>query len=366
MDLKRKIKMLPEQPGVYLMKDFLGNIIYVGKSKNLRNRVSQYFQSSKNHSPKVIEMINNIHTFDYIVTDTELEALLLECSMIKDIKPIYNRLMKNDKRYSYIEVTLNEEFPRVMISSDKLENGSKYFGPYTSIGCVETTVSFINDRFSIRRCNNINIIKTRNGCLNYHLGFCMGICRGTIGRDQYMEHIQMLITFLEGKDKNIVKELEENMKDAACKLDFNKASKYRDEISAIRHVLNKQEVIRTSQRRNNILAVEFMNKESIKIFFITGNRLHSKNSIDIYSMSQEDIREQLKCLIHKDFGDSIKAKARNMSKKDIDEAQIIYSYLKRANENTFYIRIPATWLKEAGQEKLNKGIDKLTDKIYNH
>jgi excinuclease ABC subunit C len=209
-DIQEQLKKLPEQPGVYIMKDEHGNIIYIGKAINLKNRVRQYFQASANHSPKVLAMVARIREFEYIVTDSELEALILECNLIKKHKPKFNILLKDDKHYPYIKVTMNEEYPRVLMTRRIDKDGAKYFGPYSNAAAVYETIDVIKKLFPIKTCNKVfprDIGKTRP-CLNYYIYQCLGPCQGDINKEEYRNLMKDICSFLNGKHEDIVKRLE--------------------------------------------------------------------------------------------------------------------------------------------------------------
>jgi len=209
-DIKEQLKILPERPGVYIMKNIDQEVIYVGKAISLKNRVRQYFQSSKNHASKVRAMVSNINNFEYIVTDSELEALILECNLIKKYRPKYNVLLRDDKTYPYIKVTLNEEYPRVIKVRKVAKDKGKYFGPYTNIGALNQTIEIIHQLYPIRNCKK-NIAKMierqERPCLNYHIKKCIGPCRGEESKEEYLQMIQEIITLLSGKESELIKML---------------------------------------------------------------------------------------------------------------------------------------------------------------
>ena len=204
-DFDEQLKMLPNKPGVYLMKNTLGEIIYVGKAKVLKNRVRQYFQKSKNHSEKVKSMVKNIAEFEYIVTDSEMEALILECNLIKKYSPKYNISLKDDKFYPFIKITLNEDFPRVFVTRHYSKDGNKYFGPYPNAGAVHETINLIKKLFPLRTCRRTIIEggKTSRPCLNYHIKKCQAPCAGYISKEEYMVMINEIMDVLSGKDKKL-------------------------------------------------------------------------------------------------------------------------------------------------------------------
>lgn len=359
MDFKEKVKLLPEAPGVYLMKDSGSNIIYVGKSKNLKSRVGQYFRSSKNHSPKVVKMVQGIRDFEYIVTDTEFEALLLECRLIKEIKPVYNSQMKNDRGYIYIRITVEEKFPRILVSEEKKEEGSLYFGPYTSLKSIERAVEAIRENYQIRSCSGWNVSRNTTGCLSYQLGFCTAPCADTAAKDTYINQVNDAISFLQGQNKNLMEKLKGRMQEASQKLDFDKAAKYRDDMYALNHIINKQKAISFTKGDRNIVALERVGKSKAKLFLIRDNNLLYSEKMQYNYTDKDGIKENIKGSILKYLKVNENKEVKKIDKQDIDQAQIIFSYLKNRKNNCKYILIPNSWIKRSGEIRLDNGIDKL-------
>jgi excinuclease ABC subunit C len=346
MELKESLKLLPKQPGIYFMKNSLGTVIYVGKAKNLKARVSQYFQKKKNNSPKINEMIEHIYSFEYTTTDTELEAFLMECRVIKDLKPKYNKLLKNYKGYKYIKLSIDQEYPKLSKVTRHKKDRALYFGPFTSEGSVDNTISFIKDYYLIRKCSSGALAKDSSGCLNFHLGTCMGPCRGNDIREEYRNHINNIVQFLEGNDSATVKYLNAKMNSAANNLDFEKAAQYRDQIRGIRHILNKQRIIKVSRYGRNILAVEKFGEVGVKLFFIKGNKLLHMELIHFSEYNNIILEEKLRNLIRDYFKAFKKDREDGLSQEDIDEAQIIHSYLKKKSNGILSINIPSSRIDE--------------------
>lgn len=243
-DFEYQLKILPDKPGVYIMKNSLGEVLYVGKAKILKNRVRQYFQSSKNHSEKVKAMVSHVAEFEYIVTDSEMEALILECNLIKKYKPKYNILLKDDKYYPFIKVTTNEEFPRVFVTRSMAKDGNRYFGPYTDVSAVYETIELIQKIFPIRNCKltiKEDGIKYRP-CLNYQMKLCTGPCAGYISKEDYKKLIDDIIDLLSGKNSKIVQQLKSEMSIAAEELKFEKAAAARDKMLAVEKIAEKQKI----------------------------------------------------------------------------------------------------------------------------
>ena len=242
-DIQENLKKLPDSPGVYLHKDKLGQVIYVGKAVSLKNRVRQYFQSSRHMDPKVRSMVSQIEEFEYITTGSEMEALILECNLIKKYSPKYNVLLRDDKTYPYIKVTMEETYPRLLKTRQVKKDGSKYFGPYSDAGAVNQIVDLLNQVYALKKCSARVFPKGFRPCLNYHIKQCDGICQGTVSPAEYREKIDHAVEFLRGRTKGILSHLEEEMRKASENLDFERAAEYRDYIMAAKALSEKQRVV---------------------------------------------------------------------------------------------------------------------------
>jgi excinuclease ABC subunit C len=271
--------------------------------------------------------------------------------------------MKNHKKYVYIKITINEEYPRILVAKEKSEDGELYFGPYTSQKSIEKAVTAIRDNLQVGNCSGTNISKSGSGCLNYQMGLCIGVCIDPELKNEYIKRINDIIAFLNGKDSSITDMIEGRMQEAAKRLDFIKAAKYRDDIYTLNHILNKQKVIKFSQKTRNITAIEPVDGDDVKIFLLYDSRLLHDEKVNITDMTKEAFKNHLKELSIKYFKPNIKKQIKEIEKEDIDEAQIIFSYLKNSKD-CVYSLIPAAWLNEKGMEKLDKGIDKLVDRFY--
>lgn len=358
MDFGEMLKQLPQSPGIYMMFDSLGNVIYVGKAKNLKNRVSQYFQNQKDRAPKIVEMIRNIHTFNYTVTDTELDAFIEECRLIKEIKPRYNKQMKNDKKYCYIKIPA-EEYPKITVVTEKADDGALYFGPFTSLHRVESAVQYLNDFYPVRKCAGPGFVKRMNGCLFLHLGTCLGACTGTVSPDEYGLHIGKIRLLLNGENEAAIRELMRRLEMAVQDLEFEKAAKYREYHIGLRHVIGKQRLVQSSSKNKNLLAVEFIDAVRAKLFLIKGNKLLYRQVFDMANVDSAEFANDLKRNIREKFITK-KRTLRGLSQQDIDEAQIIYSYLKKKRSSILVFWIPSTRL---GSETSN--LDSTVMKIVN-
>ncbi|AOT70805.1 GIY-YIG nuclease family protein [Geosporobacter ferrireducens] len=362
MNLKEKAKLLPEKAGVYLMKDAMDHVIYVGKSKNLRQRVKQYFQSMKSQSPKVERMMGVVKDFQYIVTDTELEALVLECRLIKEIKPFYNRLMKNDQGYAYIHISIEDEFPRLSIVYNPADQGL-YFGPFAKSSMAEKILELIHKYFQIRRCSSQRIPKG-GGCLNYQLHNCLGACIESCDHKAYREEIDKAVSFLEGRDQSLLIFLQEKMAAAAAQLEYHKAAIYRDELALAKMLNQRQKAIKTIEKQRDLLAVELLNGKQAKLFYIRNYKLWLKRRILLEGKSKEVLLEELKEFIFLQLNEENTEKQKRLKREALDEAQILYHYLQGKRKNLFSMKLPKHPFSQKASRKLEEDLEKLVEKLY--
>ena len=289
-NIEEELKMLPDKPGVYIMKDKADNIIYVGKAIVLKNRVRQYFQNSRNHTVKIKRMVENIDHFEYIVTDSEVEALVLECNLIKEHRPKYNTMLKDDKTYPYIRVTVSEDYPRVLFSRQMKRDKSKYFGPYTSSGAVKDILELLRKIYKIRTCNR-NLprdIGKERPCLYYYMGQCDAPCQGFISKEEYGKNIEQVIQFLSGNYNPVVKMLEDRMHEAAAKMEYEKAATMRDLLGSVRQIMNKQKITYTDQADRDIIAFARNKDEAVvQTFFIRGGKLIGRDHFYLTGVEDE-------------------------------------------------------------------------------
>ncbi len=275
-DIKEELKKLPEKSGVYIMRDINDTVIYVGKAKILKNRVRQYFQNSSNNSPKVISMVKHIDRFEYIVTDSEIEALILENNLIKKYSPKYNIMLKDDKTYPYIKVTINEKFPKLFITRKHEKDGAKYFGPYTNSYAIKETVELIHKIWPLRRCMKKfpRDFNKERPCLNHHIGQCLAPCVKKIDEKSYNKMISSVIKFLNGNYNSIIKELENDMYNASENLEFEKAAEIRDKISAVKKLDQKQVIENMSMDDRDVIAFARAGSCAlVQVFFIRGGKM---------------------------------------------------------------------------------------------
>ena len=265
-----KLQLLPDSPGVYIMKDAQGKIIYVGKAIVLKNRVRQYFQSGKNHSPKVRAMVAKIADFETILTGSEVEALILECNLIKKHRPRYNISLKDDKTYPYVKVTLAEDYPRVLITRRVLRDGARYFGPYTNAGAVHESLKLLRRLFPLRTCKHMNVDRP---CLEYHIKRCLAPCAGQVSREEYAAMVRSVCLFLEGRTDTVEKELERQMAQAASSLNFELAARLRDQLRAVRRVAEKQNIVTGSGDQDAVGMARSAYGVCVQIFFIRAGKM---------------------------------------------------------------------------------------------
>jgi len=341
-DLEEQLKALPDKPGVYIMKNEKGQIIYIGKAVSLKNRVRQYFQNSRNHSLKVRAMVDNIEEFEYIITDSELEALILECNLIKKHKPKYNILLKDDKHYPYIKVTMNEDYPRVIMTRKIEKDKAKYFGPYSGAHAVRETIEIIKKLFPIRTCKKAlgKDVKDRP-CLNYHIGRCLAPCQGDVNKEDYRSMMKDICLFLSGKQDELIEELEIKMNDAAEKMEFEKAADLRDKISAIRQIQEKQKVISSALEDEDVIAfAQSEDKTCIQVFFIRGGKLIGREHFMLTEMDDVTTREILTQFVKQFYSGTVFIPREILLQEEIDEINIIESWLTGKRGSKVYIKIP--------------------------
>ena len=291
-DLEEELKKLPASPGVYLMHNNRDEIIYVGKAISLKNRVRQYFQSSRNKTAKIQQMVSHIAWFEYILTDSELEALVLECNLIKEHRPRYNTMLKDDKTYPYIKATIWEDFPRLLFSRDMKKDGrSRYFGPYTSAGAVKDSLELIHKLYRIRTCNRSLPKDTgkERPCLNYHIHQCDAPCQGYISKEEYQESFKGALDFLGGHYEPLLKSLEDKMYDASEKMEFEKAIEYRELLNSVKQVAQKQKITSSGREDRDIVAMaRAMEDVVVQVFFIREGKMIGRDHFYIQAGMAEE------------------------------------------------------------------------------
>ena len=341
-DFQYQLKILPDKPGVYLMKNSLGEIIYVGKAKILKNRVRQYFQNSKNHSEKVKVMVKNIAEFEYIVTDSEMEALILECNLIKKYSPKYNIALKDDKFYPFIKITIKEDFPRLFVTRTFAKDGSRYFGPYTNVMAVHETINLIRKIFPIRNCKR-NILegeKATRPCLNYHINKCLGPCGGYISKEKYGDMISEVIDILNGTDKSLVNKLKEEMQELSSKLEFEKAALVRNKILAIESLSEKQKIFKVSEADEDFINIYSDGENScVQIFFLRDGRVSGREHFIIENTIYEAEDSILSKFIINFYGGTARV-AKNIFLPGADDISVLEEFLTIKRGSMVWIKIP--------------------------
>lgn len=348
-NIQEELKKLPGKPGVYLMHDEKDAIIYVGKAISLKNRVRQYFQSSRNKGAKIEQMVTHISRFEYIVTDSELEALVLECNLIKEHRPKYNTMLMDDKTYPFIKVTVNEPFPRVMMARRMKKDKAKYFGPYTSAGAVKDTIELIRKLYHIRSCNRSlpKDIGKERPCLNYHIHQCYAPCQGYISREEYRKYIDEVVRFLNGNYDPILKELEEKMLDASENLEFEKAIEYRELLASVQKIAQKQKITDTAGDDRDIIAMASEGEDAVvQVFFIRGGRLIGRDHFYLKIAENDTKSEILSSFIKQFYAGTPYIPAELMLPEEIEDQEIIEEWLTTRREHKVRLRIPKKGTKE--------------------
>lgn len=341
-DFEYQLKLLPDKPGVYLMKNNLGEVIYVGKAKILKNRVRQYFQSAKNHSEKVKAMVKNIAEFEYIVTDSEMEALILECTLIKKYRPRYNILLKDDKHYPFIKITMNEDYPRVFVSRNLIKDNAKYFGPYPDVSAVYETIELIKKIFPLRTCK----LAIKEGgaavrpCLNHHIGLCHAPCAGYISKADYGKIIQDVIDLLSGKDKNLVKSLKEQMEQASGQLEFEKAAAFRDKVLAVEKVVEKQKMIVGNFEDEDLISIYSDEKDTCaQVFFVRDGKVMGREHFILEDTANEDKGEVISNFIKEFYGGTAFI-PKSLYVPHIEDVELLEQWLTMKKGSKANIKVP--------------------------
>lgn len=342
-NIQDELKKLPDKPGVYIMKNERGQVIYVGKAISLKKRVRQYFQSSKNKAPKVIAMVENISEFEYIITDTEVEALILEANLIKKHKPKYNVLLRDDKQFPYIKVTTNERFPRVLKVRMVRKDRAKYFGPYTSNYAVNNTLEIISNLYPLRDCKlNLNKeLGKHRPCLNYHINKCLAPCQGNLDEGVYMEMINELLMFLNGKEDKLLDIIESKMKKASEALDFESAAKYRDQINSLNHVLEKQKVVSTSLIDQDIIGMaRGVDEVCIQVFFVRAGKIMGREHFILTGTDEKSREEVLSSFVKQFYLGSAYLPKEILVEQEFNDLEAISNWLSERKGSKVFIKIP--------------------------
>lgn len=348
-DFQEELKKLPHCPGVYIMHDANDNIIYVGKAINLHNRVRSYFRKNIGRGPQIDKMVTLIARFEYIVTDSELEALVLENNLIKEHSPKYNTMLKDDKTYPYIKVTVSEDYPRVLFCRQMKKDRSRYFGPYTSAGAVKDTIELINKLFCLRTCNR-NLSKEVGGeraCLNYHIGQCLAPCQGKITREEYQEQVKGALAFLNGNYQDTLKELEQKMQRASENLDFEEAIRYRDLYNSVKQIASKQKMEESDGEDKDIIALACDDRDAVvQVFFVRGGKLIGREHFYMAHVSETPKKQILLDFVKQFYAGTPFIPRELILQEEIEDIQVIEQWLTERKGSRVYIRIPKIGAKE--------------------
>ncbi len=365
--IEEELKKLPKQPGVYIMHDAEDTILYVGKAINLHSRVRSYFRPNIGRGPQIDKMVNLIDYFEYIVTDSELEALVLENNLIKEHSPKYNTLLKDDKTYPYIKVTMGEQYPRVVFSREMKKDRSRYFGPYTSAAAVKDTIELINKLYQLRTCNKKfpRDFQADRPCLNYHIGLCKAPCQGDISEEEYGRQLEGVLDFLNGSYGTITKELEQKMKEASENMDFEEAIRYRELLQSVRAVSQKQKITDTDGEDKDIIALAKEETDAVvQVFFIRGGKLIGREHFYMTHVSDGTKGEILQSFVKQFYSGTPFIPKELMLQEEIEEMKIIETWLSQRKGSRVHLRVPKIGTKEklvelaAQNAKLVLGQDK--------
>ena len=348
-NIEEELKKLPSQPGVYLMHDAKDEIIYVGKAISLKNRVRQYFQSSRTKTAKIEQMVSRIARFEYIVTDSELEALVLECNLIKEHQPRYNTMLKDDKAYPYIKVTVGEEYPRVLFARTMKKDKSRYFGPYTSTGAVKDTIDLIHKLYKIRTCNRSLPRDTgkERPCLNYHIKQCDAPCQGYISKEDYAENIAQALDFLNGHYDRLLRTLEEKMMAASDAMDFEKAIEYRDLLESVKKVAQKQKITSSSMEDRDIIAMARDDQDAVvQVFFVREGKLIGRDHFHVAVGAAENTAQILTSFVKQFYAGTPFLPKELWVQEELEDSAVISEWLSARKGQKVRLIVPKKGQKE--------------------
>ena len=348
-DIEEELKKLPGKPGVYIMHDAEDAIIYVGKAVSLKNRVRQYFQSSRNKGPKIEKMVTHIARFEYIITDSELEALVLECNLIKEHRPKYNTMLKDDKTYPFIKVSVNEPYPRILFSREMKKDKAKYFGPYTSVGAVKESIELIRKLYQIRSCNR-SLPKDRGKerpCLYYHMKQCQAPCQGYISEEAYREKIKSVLAFLNGDYQKTIRELEEKIEQASLEMRFEEAAGYRDLVRDIRKVGERQKITDSTGENKDIIAMAQDRQDAVvQVFFVREGKLIGRDHFYLWVSETDREQDILLSFVKQFYSGTPFIPKELLLQYEIEDVKILEEWLTRKRGQRVRIRVPKKGTKE--------------------
>lgn len=348
-NIEEELKKLPEKPGVYIMHDEQDNIIYVGKAIRLRSRVRSYFREKINRGPQIEKMVTQIARFEYIVTDSELEALVLENNLIKEHNPKYNTLLKDDKTYPYIKVTVGEPYPKVLFSRIMKKDKSRYFGPFTSAAAVKDTIELLNKLFKLRTCNRVlpRDCGLDRPCLNYHIGQCLAPCQDYVSREEYRANVNKALEFLNGNYGMILDDLQKKMEEAAENLEFEEAARYRDLFNSVRSVSQKQKITDSDGEDKDIIALDKDGGEAVvQVFFVRGGKLIGREHFYMTHVEDSDKPQILLDFVKQFYAGTPFVPRELILQKEIEDIPILEEWLTARRGGRVYIRVPKKGQKE--------------------
>jgi excinuclease ABC subunit C len=345
--LKEQVSSIPAKPGVYLMKDEKGKVIYVGKAVNLRNRVRSYFHASADHSPKTHYLRQDIADLDFIVTASELEALILECNLIKKYQPRYNVRLKDDKRYPYIKITWQEPYPRIYTVRRMQNDGAKYYGPFTATWAVSQTLDLLRKIFPYLTCKREITGQDKRACLYYHIGRCPGPCIGAVSQEEYRALVSQICRFLEGKSEEIIDDLRAQMTAASERLEFERAAALRDQIEALERVIERQRIVSSARADEDVIAFARQDGDAcVQVFFIRRGKLIGREYFVLEGTADEDTRQIITSFVKQFYDKAAYVPSEILLQSDVDEAMIIQSWLRSKRGTRVTLKVP-----QRGQKK---------------
>ena len=359
-NIQEELKKLPDQPGVYIMHDKADAIIYIGKAKSLTKRVHQYFQKSHDEGIKKRQMVEHIDHFEYIITDSELEALVLECNLIKEHTPKYNTMLRDDKTYPYIKVTIGEDYPRVLFSRDMKKDKSRYFGPYTSVTAVRDSIDLINKIYKLRTCNRKLPRDTGmdRPCLNYHIHQCAAPCQGYISREEYRERVNAALEFLNGNFGLVLKDLESRMMTASDNLEFEKAMEYRDLINSVRQIAQKQKITHTDGEDKDIIALANDDTDAVvQVFFVRDGKLIGRDHFHVRVGTEDDTNSILTNFVKQFYSGTPFIPREIMLQDTIEDVEVLEEWLTGKRGSKVSIKVPQKGMKEKLVELAKKNAE---------
>ena len=348
-DIEEELKKLPARPGVYIMHDEKDAIIYVGKAVSLKNRVRQYFQKSRNLGIKKEQMVEQIARFEYIITDSELEALVLESNLIKEHRPKYNTMLKDDKNYPFIKVTAGEDFPRIMLARKMKKDKSRYFGPYTSAGAVKDVIELTRKLYHLRSCsrNLPKDIGKERPCLYYHIKQCNAPCQGYISQEDYKKQVDRLLDFLNGNHKEIMKELQEKMFQASENLDFEEAAQYRDLIQSVEKIGERQKITNQHREDKDIIAAAMDGGDAVtQVFFVRDGKLIGRDHFYMKTAPGEDRKGVLSSFLKQFYAGTPYIPKEIMLQEEVEDLELIAQWLEKKKGQKVRILVPKKGTKE--------------------